>query len=237
MIDPKSGYSFDPEDALASWVAAHGSAVSPIYPFKGLGSSGTAGKAAKYDAAERSYMHAYSEYFLQMWGQLRTPMYARVDAALTYRKCARMGLTKGRPTSVIVAAICFITWPAASSAHGIAMWLYDRDIDIERVTGCFTLITRELNLKSYPFRIETRRLMRVGVRLLGLSSMVTDRAVTILDTMLKDKTIGRRKERALAAMIVYRAARELGVKIGQKQVADTFRVSERGLRRFEKERI
>ncbi len=229
----KSRDSFEPRDALEKWVAVHGTEISPVYPFKGEGVSRKAmSKAAKYNKVEKSYWRAYVLCFTPMWSALHTPNYSRVDASLIYRKCAKIGLTKGRPTALMAAAIGFITLPAASSIKGIASWIDDLEIDTERVINCCYLITRELNMASYPFRIQTRRYIRSGVRLLKLDPKVTDRAIIILDRMLKEKKIGRIKQTPLAAALVYTAAKEMGVKLQQKQVADAFHVSERGLRRF-----
>ena len=146
MIDWKSGYSFDPADALAAWVAAHG-ATSPVYLFKNLGSSATMGMAARYEKVEASYMRAYP-YFTSMWGAVRMPMHARIDSAIMYRKCARLGLTKGRSTPLVVGAIGLISMPAYMSWRGAAAWLIDMEVDIDRLAACGMLIMKELNLKS-----------------------------------------------------------------------------------------
>jgi len=150
------------------------------------------------------------------------------DSLELYRGASRTGATAGRSAEVCTAASIYIVARQRGATRTMREVASTLDIDETELRRCYTSIVEGMGLKVTSS--DPKLFILKYTPALGVSGEVERRAI---DTLIKVK--GRREivgknPLALAAAAVYLASRELGESVTQRDVSDTFGISDVALR-------
>jgi len=199
--------------------------TSWLHPYKNLGTE----RKFRASAVEESYGRAYGDFQL-LWGQLRLPMHVRVYSALLWRRCYREGLTKGRSTPALAAAIVSHVCADAGNGHTIERVAETVGASVETAKSYYkTIFSRFEGTKRY--KAEALEAIGRAIAKLNIDASISRLAAAYLHVMVESDMVGRRRPNAAAAAALYSACRQSGARIEQESISKALGVTEKGIRR------
>lgn len=184
------------------------------------------------NAGERNLAFALSELDRES-SSLGIPRSIREDAAVIYRKAARMKLIRGRSIESMVAAAIYMACRRNNIPRTLDEMAEASKVSKKQIGKNYRFLSRELNIKLKP--TSPRDYIPRFASQLGLSGEVESKAIEIIQKAKDSGVLNGKGPTGVAATALYISSILLGERRTQKSIADVAGITEVTIRNRYKE--
>ena len=184
------------------------------------------------NASERNLAFALSELDRES-SRLGIPRPIREDAAIIYRKAARMKLIRGRSIESMVAAAVYMACRRNMIPRSLDEMTEVSNVSKKQIGKNYRFLSRKLNIKLMPTS-PSDYIPRFATKL-GLSGEVQSKAIEIIQKAKQSGILNGKGPTGIAAAALYVSSILLGERKSQRDIADIAGITEVTIRNRYKE--
>ena len=184
------------------------------------------------NASERNLAFALSELDRES-SRLGIPRSIREDAAIIYRKAARMKLIRGRSIESMVASAIYMACRYNKIPRSLDEMSEASNVSKKQIGKNYRFLSRKLNIKLMPTS-PSDYIPRFATQL-GLSGKVQAKAIEIIQKAKESGVLNGKGPTGIAAAALYVSSIHLGERKSQSEIADVAGITEVTIRNRYKE--